>query len=94
MTVTEKIIEAVRDGRLTGAQIITQIDGNPKTVKSLLHRLVNAQRILRTKEAVRSGRGPQQVFVYYAAGDNAQQESSRQVGSSVRTEGGYPSIYR
>lgn len=92
MTVTEKIIEAVRDGRLTGAQIITQIDGNPKTVKSLLHRLVNAQRILRTKEAVRSGRGPQQVFVYYAAGDNAQ--SSKQVGSNVRIEGGYPPIYR
>ena len=77
MTVTEKIIEAVRDGRLTGAQIITQIDGNPKTVKSLLHRLVNAQRILRAKEAVRSGRGPQQVFVYYTV-NKAEQENTNQ----------------
>ena len=65
MTVTKQIIESVSNSRLTATQIITQIDAKPATVKSTLHRLVKGKRVLRTKEAVRSGRGPQQVFVYY-----------------------------
>lgn len=89
MTVTEKIIESVRDNRLTAAQIITQLDAKPATIKSTLHRLVKDERVLRTKEAVRAGRGPQQVFVYYIK----QQESSKEIISNIRAEGGYPPIY-
>ena len=77
MTVTEKIIESVRDSRLTAAQIITQIDAKPATIKSTLHRLIKDKRVLRAKEAVRSGRGPQQVFVYYTV-NKAEQENTNQ----------------
>lgn len=89
MTMTEKIIESVRDSKLTAAQIIMQLDAKSSTVKSTLHRLVKDRRVLRTKAAVRAGRGPQQVFVYYIA----QQESSKETIINTRAEGGYPPIY-
>jgi len=88
MTVTEKIIESVRDSRLTAAQIITQLDAKPATVMSLLHRLVKNQRILRAKGAPRAGRGPKEVFVYYLADDK------KTTVSNQYSESPFPAIYR
>lgn len=83
MTVTEQIIESVRNERLTATQIIARLNANPQTVKSVLHRLVGQKRILRTKVKAKAPIGPQRVYLYGEVNVRQEKETPKEINTEA-----------
>jgi predicted transcriptional regulator len=67
--ITQQIVEMVSSGSgLTSKQIAEQLQKNEKTIKVVLHRLIQRNRISREKvpHTAKSKSGPQSVYVYKA----------------------------